>query len=58
MAILKIIGPQIYGFLYLTGKRVGTPALPFVLNAALMGCAMLLIPFALGAAEGQTKKKT
>lgn len=58
MAILKIIGPQIYGFLYLTGKRVGTPALPFVLNAALMGCAMLLIPFAVGAAEGQTKKKT
>ena len=41
-AILKVVGPQVYGRLFLLGQKLGQPAAPFVLNCILMGAAMVL----------------
>ena len=51
IAILKVVGPAIYGNLYVRGKALGVPILPFVLNLVLTFSALLLAPFALRAAE-------
>ena len=51
IAILKILGPTVYGQLYVRGIRNGTPNLPFVLNGVLTLAALALAPVALRAAD-------
>ena len=46
IAWLKVIGPLIYGQLYLQGSAVGLPAAPFFLNVLLTVAALCI-----GAAE-------
>ena len=47
IAILKVLGPAVYGSLFVRGKAAGLPSLPFVLNLALTFGALLLAPLAL-----------
>jgi len=47
IAWLKVLGPIIYGQLYVQGFKAGAPQLPFVLNVILMLVALCLTPFAL-----------
>ena len=47
IAICKVIGPAVYGQLYVRGKAAGLPTLPFFLNIALTFTALLLAPLAL-----------
>lgn len=51
IAILKILGPTVYGQLYVRGIRNATPNLPFVLNGVLTLAALALAPVALRAAD-------
>jgi DHA1 family tetracycline resistance protein-like MFS transporter len=46
-AILKVIGPLLYGQLFVAGKAIGAPALPFAFNIALTTAALFLVPYAL-----------
>lgn len=55
MAILKVIGPAVYGQLYVRGKAAGLPTLPFYLNIVLTFAALLLSPAALGAVQAYEK---
>eukprot|EP00966_Prymnesium_polylepis_P214404 4965264-Prymnesium_polylepis.1 len=41
VAILKVAGPLLHGKLYVLGKGLGVPQLPFLLNAA---CLLLALP--------------
>ena len=57
IAILKVLGPAVYGSLFLRGKAAGLPGLPFVLNLALTLGALLLAPLALaGAGEEESER--
>ena len=47
IAICKVIGPAVYGQLYVHGKAAGLPTLPFFLNIVLTFTALLLAPLAL-----------
>lgn len=49
IAILKVIGPAVYGQAYVRGKAAGLPVLPFCLNLVLTFAALLLGPLALRA---------
>ena len=51
IAILKIIGPAVYGQLYVRGSQRGVPSAPFVLNILLTAGALALAPIALSAAS-------
>ena len=46
-AILKVVGPQLFGRLFLVGQKMGQPAAPFMLNVVLMAMAMVLAQLAL-----------
>jgi len=41
-ALLKVVGPVLYTQLYVRGKALGLPELPFIFNVALMGAATVL----------------
>ena len=47
VAILKVIGPLLYGALYVRGKAANLPYLPFVFNVGLSLAALALTPVAL-----------
>ena len=47
VAWLKVIGPLVYGALYVRGVSAGVPQAPFVLNLALTAAALVLGPIAL-----------
>ena len=49
IAWLKVVGPIIYGRLYVRGVSAGVPQAPFFLNVALCVAALLLGPIALAA---------
>jgi DHA1 family tetracycline resistance protein-like MFS transporter len=49
IAWLKVLGPLIYGWLYVRGVSVGFPQAPFVLNVLLTAAALFLGPVALTA---------
>lgn len=53
IAILKVLGPAVYGQLYVRGKSLGLATMPFVFNLLLTFAALLLAPFALKGAEGR-----
>ena len=53
IAILKVVGPAVYGQLYVRGQAMGVPTAPFVLNLALTASALLLAPLALRGAGGR-----
>ena len=57
IAWLKVIGPVLYGFLYVRGVSVGLPQAPFILNAVLTTAALLLGPLALAAGSADQKEK-
>ena len=57
IAWLKVIGPTLYGFLYVRGVSVGLPQAPFMLNVALTTIALLLGPVALAAGSADQKQK-
>ena len=59
VAWLKILGPLIYGQLYMQGVKVGLPAAPFFLNVVVAVAALALGPYALRLAEAgeQTAEK-
>jgi len=61
IAWLKVVGPLIYGQLYVRGLKVGVPQAPFYLNCALTLAALLLAPVALAAgserAAGDRRRK-
>ena len=57
IAILKVIGPAVYGSLYVRGKASGMTTLPFVLNVFLTFVALVLAPFALARIPGEEEKK-
>ena len=52
VAWLKILGPLVYGKLYVAGLAAGRPTLPFALNIGLTLGALALAPFALRTASG------
>ena len=56
VAILKVLGPLVYGQAFLFGKAISTPILPFLLNAVLTlgALALWLGPF--GVAEALVEK--
>ena len=56
VAILKILGPLVYGKLYVWGRRAARPAAPFHLNIALTAAALALAPVALRAAAAEGKE--
>ena len=56
VAILKILGPLVYGKLYVWGRRAARPAAPFHLNIALTAAALALAPVALCAAAAEGKE--
>ena len=59
IAILKVLGPSVYGSLFVRGKAAGLPTLPFMLNLALTFAALLLGPFALASfAAGEEEEQT
>jgi hypothetical protein len=47
IAILKVLGPAVYGALYVRGQGAGLPSLPFFFNLLLTFCALLVAPYAL-----------
>ena len=51
VAWLKVLGPLVYGQLYVTGTATGMPTLPFVLNCGFALAALLLVPVALAPAS-------
>lgn len=55
IAICKVIGPAVYGQLYVRGKAAGLPTLPFFLNIALTFTALLLAPRALRSVAARDK---
>lgn len=48
-AWLKVLGPLVYGQLYVRGAAASMPQAPFYLNAALTLAALCLGPFVLAA---------
>ena len=56
IAILKVLGPFVYGSLFVRGKAAGAPALPFVLNLLLTFGALLLAPLALANVAGEEER--
>jgi len=54
VAWLKVLGPLVYGQLYVTGTASGVPTLPFLLNCAFALAALLLVPMALAPAPSRT----
>jgi len=50
MAWLKVIGPLLYGQLYVRGVRARVPQLPFVFNILITIVALFIGPFALAGA--------
>jgi len=57
VAWLKVIGPLIYGALYVRGVGMGVPQAPFILNVVLTAAALMLGPVALAAGSADQKKK-
>jgi len=62
VAWLKVVGPLVYGALYVRGVSAGVPQAPFLLNVVLTAAALVLGPIALagGSADqgaGQQKKE-
>jgi hypothetical protein len=63
IAWLKVVGPLVYGQLYIQGSAVGVPAAPFFLNVLLTIAALALGPMALKGAttdsqdQGEGNKK-
>ena len=53
IAILKVVGPAVYGQLYVRGAAAGVPIAPFLLNLLLTFSALCLAPFALMGAEAR-----
>ena len=49
VAILKVVGPIFYGKLFLVGKQMQLPQLPFIVSCALLFCALVLSPLAFAA---------
>ena len=49
VAWLKVIGPLLYGQLYVRGSGIGLPQSPFILNAVLCAVALFLGPMVLAA---------
>ena len=47
IAILKVCGPAVYGWLYARGASRGLPIAPFLFNIFLTVTALFLAPFAL-----------
>jgi len=41
-----VVGPLVYGQLYLGGRSIGAPQLPFLLNLALAAAALAILPTA------------
>lgn len=56
LGVLKVLGPFLYGNLFLFGKSVGVPQMPFYLNIALCASALLLAPIALADQLGNSTK--
>ena len=54
VAWLKVLGPLVYGQLYLHGVQVGLPSAPFFLNVVLALLALILGPYALSRAAAST----
>ena len=52
----QVLGPAIYGPLYVRGKAAGMPVLPFVLNLLLTSAALILAPFALRGVSGEAEE--
>ena len=57
IAWLKVVGPLVYGALYVRGVGAGVPQAPFVLNVALTAAALMLGPIALAAGSADQQKK-
>ena len=60
IAWIKVIGPLVYGQVYLSGAKLGVPSAPFYLNVLFTAAALALGPFALAAAgteEAPPQKK-
>ena len=55
IAWLKVVGPLLYGTLYVRGSAAGLPQAPFLLNVALCLAALLLGPIALAAGSADQK---
>jgi len=53
VAWLKVLGPLVYGQLYVMGTASGVPTLPFLLNCAFALAALLLVPMALAPAPAR-----
>jgi len=51
VAWLKVLGPLVYGQLYVAGTAAGYPTLPFVLNCFFALAALLMVPVALAPAS-------
>jgi len=49
IAWLKVIGPLVYGAIYVRGLSAGLAQAPFLLNVALTLVALALTPFAVRA---------
>jgi len=56
IAWLKVIGPIIYGTLYVRGVSANLPQAPFILNVVLTAAALMLGPVALAAGSADQKK--
>lgn len=57
VAWLKVLGPLVYGGLYVQGLQAGIPTAPFFFNAVLTVAALLLAPAALSAAAAAAAKR-
>ena len=57
-AWLQVIGPLVYGSLYVRGVAAGVPTAPFRFNAALTLASLVLAPIALGHAEAAAAAST
>jgi len=57
IAWIKVIGPLVYGQIYLKGVSTNVPQAPFYLNIFFTAAALLLGPFALSAAADDGSSK-
>jgi hypothetical protein len=57
VAWLKVVGPLVYGALYVRGASAGLSQAPFVLNVALTAAALALGPFALAGGSADQEKR-
>ena len=58
VAWLKVVGPLLYGSLYVRGVGAGVPQAPFLLNVVLTAAALMLGPVALAAGGADQQKKS